>query len=80
MLLTACGASVAPAVKPILQPPPAGISTDCAAPVDFPPGSLSAGATERLWSQDRAGLLDCGTRHHDAMQFYAGRDKGLAGR
>jgi hypothetical protein len=48
--------------------------------VDFPDGSLSAGAVERLWSQDRAALLDCGTRHHDGMAYYAGRDKDLSGK
>jgi hypothetical protein len=40
---------------------------------------MSAGKVERLWSRDRAALIDCGDRHEATVGFYHRRDAGLAG-
>lgn len=64
----------------VLAAPPPAISADCGVPVDLPDAALSAGAVERLWAADRIALMDCGDKHHAAIEFYAKRDKGLAGK
>jgi len=46
----------------------------------LPQGALGRGKTAVLWGKDRAALLDCGTRKRIETEFYAGRDKALAGK
>lgn len=58
---------------------PARLTQRCAAPAAIPTGALSAGATERLWAQDRAALDDCGRRHAALAGYYTDRDARLSG-
>lgn len=58
---------------------PARLTQHCAPPAAIPAGALSAGATERLWAQDRAALDDCGRRHAALAGYYTDRDARLSG-
>jgi len=64
----------------VLAAPPAELAAHCDDPVAVPDAAIAAGATERLWAQDRASLVTCGGRHSGLAQFYAKRDAGLAGK
>lgn len=58
--------------------PPAEAARPCADPVRIPSGRLAAGATERLWRQDRVALVSCGRSKNQVLEFYADRDARIA--
>ncbi|MBB6299891.1 anaerobic dehydrogenase [Rhizobium leucaenae] len=59
--------------------PDSALTKDCDAPVNIGDKQLTQEQTENFWIPDRKALIECRRRHAALRDFYADRDKRLAG-
>ncbi|KEA07471.1 dehydrogenase [Rhizobium rhizogenes] len=83
LALPACAAStkyVSPPPAPSLAAPDSALTKDCPRPIDIGDKALTQAQVEHFWPQDRKALIECGRSKAALRDFYAERDRGLAGR
>ena len=84
-MLTGCAKSVEIDAKPVTElsspqaQPPQSLLTPCSDTAELPARDLSAGDVKNAWAKDRVSLVECGDRKDALLQFYASRDRALAG-
>jgi hypothetical protein len=79
LTLTGCaGSTKYVSAPPTLSPPPAPLEEPCRRPGVLPGRAVSAGEAERLWSRDRAYLVDCAGRQKALVDWRQDRDERLA--
>jgi hypothetical protein len=78
-MLTACaGSTKFVSAPPTLPAPPAPLEDPCHRPGVLPGRAVSAGEAERLWSRDRANLVDCAGRQKALVEWRRDRDERLS--
>nr|WP_210334703.1 dehydrogenase [Rhizobium leucaenae] len=78
--LPACAASTKFASPPPqLAAPDSALTKDCARPVDIGSAAMTQAAAEKFWTKDRQALVECRRGKAALRDFYADRDRRLAG-
>jgi hypothetical protein len=65
---------------PHLAAPDSALTKDCPRPVDLGDKELTQEQTEGFWIKDRSALIACGRSKRALRDYYADRDRRLAGR
>ncbi|WP_271025271.1 anaerobic dehydrogenase [Rhizobium sp. RCAM05973] len=64
----------------MLANPDSALTQDCDKPVDIGKAALTQEQAENLWIKDRGALVACRRSKAALRDFYAERDRGLAGK